>query len=107
MIPALETPVAPDLLQQLDTIHKEIADKLLSTGDVTASELAPLEQEAAKYQQEIDQDMLSMALAVRDLLAADQIKQLAQVHSQLKNLHSQIDDLMGPDQGPAWGDQPN
>ncbi|HTT82008.1 MAG TPA: periplasmic heavy metal sensor [Rhizomicrobium sp.] len=92
--------------QQFHAVHEQIADKLLSTGNVSASELAPLEQKAAKYQQEIDQNMVTTALAIRGVLTSDQISRLAQVHQQLKSLHSQIQSILGSDQ-PDSGDQTN
>lgn len=92
--------------RQFHAIHEQIADKLLSTGPVTATQLAPLEQKAARYQQQIDQSMVDTALAIRNILTPDQISRLAQVHNQLKSLHSQIESLMGSDQEDS-GDEPN
>jgi periplasmic protein CpxP/Spy len=92
--------------QKFHALHEQIADKLLSTGSVNASDLAPLEQKMSHYQEQIDQSMVNTALAVRNILSSDQLNRLSKVHQQLQNLHSQIQDLMGADQGES-GDASN
>jgi periplasmic protein CpxP/Spy len=92
--------------QQVEAIHEQLADKLLSPGKVTAAELAPLEQKAYRYQQQIDQSMVDTALAIRNVLTSDQLNHLAQVHKQLQSLHSQIQSIMGSDQE-EQGEQSN
>jgi len=78
-------------------LHEQMAAKLLAPGNVTAADLAPLEQKAAKYQQQISRDMIETALAVRNILTPEQLARVAQVHQQLQNLHEQIRNLMGSD----------
>lgn len=84
--------------RQFHQIHEQLAEKLLSPGSVTAADLAPLEQKAFRYQQQIDQSMVDTALAIRNILTPDQLNRVAQVHRQLQSLHSKIQSLMGPDQ---------
>jgi protein CpxP len=83
--------------QQFHALHEQIAAKLLSPGTVTAADLAPFTQKAYRLQEKIDQSMVDTALAVRNLLTADQLNHLAQVHQQLQSLHAQIKGLMGGD----------
>lgn len=83
------------LMEQFHALHEQIAAKLFSAGTVSASDLAPLTQKASRIQQQIDQNMVDTALAVRNVLTADQLSRLAQVHQQLQNLHEQIRNLMG------------
>ena len=64
---------------------------------MTAADLAPLEQKAIRYQQQIDRNMIETALAIRNVLTPEQVSRLAQVHQQLQSLHQQIRNLMGPD----------
>jgi Spy/CpxP family protein refolding chaperone len=78
-------------------LHEQMAAKLLAPGNVTPADLAPLEQKAAKYQQQISRDMIETALAVRNILTPEQLARVAQVHQQLQNLHEQIRNLMGSD----------
>ena len=93
--------------QQFESVHEQLAEKLLSPGKVTAAELAPLEQKAYRYQQEIDQGMMDTAIAIRNVLTSDQLSHLAQVHKQLQSLHSQIQSIMGSDQDETQGEQSN
>lgn len=77
-------------------VHEQIAEKLFTPGGLTAADLAPLEQKATRYQQQIDRNMVETALAIRNVLTPEQLSRLSQVHQQLQNLHQQIRNLMGP-----------
>lgn len=87
-------------------VHEQMAAKLLAPGSVTATDLAPIEQKAAKYQQQISRDMIETALAIRNVLTPEQIARVAQVHQQLQSLHEQIHSLMGSDADES-SDQPD
>ena len=87
------------VMKQFHALHEQIAGKLLATGPLSASDLAPLTKQAFKLQQQLDQNMIDTALAIRNVLTPEQIARLAQVHQQLSNLHQQIKSLMGPEQG--------
>jgi Spy/CpxP family protein refolding chaperone len=92
--------------EKFHALHEQIAEKLLAPGTINASDLAPLEQKMFHYQQQIDQSMVDTALSIRNILTTDQLNHLSKVHQQLQNLHSQIQSLMGSDQGGA-GDESN
>lgn len=83
------------VMRQFHTLHEQIAARLLSAGPVTASDLAPLTRQAFRLQQQIDQNMVDTALAIRNVLTPEQLNRLAQVHQQLQNLHEQIRSLEG------------
>lgn len=83
------------VMRQFHALHEQVAARLLSAGPVNASDLAPLTRQASKLQQQIDQNMLNTALAIRNLLTPEQLNRLAQVHQQLQNLHEQIRSLEG------------
>jgi Spy/CpxP family protein refolding chaperone len=87
-------------------VHEQLAARLLTPGVVTAADLAPLEQKAVRYQQQIDRNMIETALAIRNVLTPEQVTRLAQVHQQLQSLHQQIQNLMGSDADES-SDQPN
>lgn len=87
-------------------IHEQIAARLLRPGVVTAADLAPLEQKALRYQEQMDRNMIDTALAIRNVLTPEQIARLGQVHQQLQSLHQQIQSLMGSDADQP-SDQPN
>lgn len=94
------------LHQQFQALHEQIAQKLLGSGRVSASDLKPLAAQASRLQEQMDENMLDTALSIRSVLTAEQINRLAQVHQQLANLHKQIQSLMGP-QSDTMGDQSN
>jgi Spy/CpxP family protein refolding chaperone len=93
------------LMKQFHALHEQIAGRLLATGPLSAADLAPLTKQAFKLQQQLDQNMIDTALAIRNVLTPEQINRLGQVHQQLSNLHKQIQNLMGPEQNDANGDQ--
>jgi len=78
-------------------VHEQLAARLLTPGTVTTADLAPLEQKAVRYQQQIDRNMIETALAIRNVLTPEQISRMAQVHQQLQSLHQQIHNLLGSD----------
>jgi len=92
--------------QGIHAVHEQLAAKLLHPGAVSAADLAPIEQKAVRYQEQIDRDMIETALAIRNVLTPEQIARLAQVHQKLQNLHAQIRSLMGPE-GDDSAEQPN
>ena len=93
------------LMKQFHALHEQTAGRLLATGPLSAADLAPLTKQAFKLQQQLDQNMIDTALAIRNVLTPEQINRLAQVHQQLSNLHQQIQNLMGREQNDANEDQ--
>jgi len=83
--------------ESFHALHEQIADKLLAPGNVTAADLAPLEQKANRYQEQIGRNMIDTAIAIRSILTPEQISRLAQVHQQLQSLHEQIHNILGSD----------
>jgi Spy/CpxP family protein refolding chaperone len=98
ILKAERTQIEP-LFRQFHSIHERIADKLLASGSVTASDLAPLQKQAADLQQKIATAHLDTALKIRSVLTPVQIAKVAQVHAKLRSLHQQIQAIIGP-QGP-------
>ncbi|HEY2445479.1 MAG TPA: periplasmic heavy metal sensor [Rhizomicrobium sp.] len=95
------------VMQQFQALHEQIAGKLLSAGPLSASDLAPLTRQAFRLHQQLEQNMIDTALAIRNVLTPEQINRLAQVHQQLSSLHKQIQSLMGSDEGNMGGDESN
>jgi Spy/CpxP family protein refolding chaperone len=92
---------AQPLLQQLHTVHDQIADKLLSTGPVSAADIAPLQNQESQIHQQLDQQMLASALQIRALLTPEQLARVADLHTKLKALREQIHALVGDDEFPG------
>jgi protein CpxP len=84
------------LFKKMHSIHEQIADKLLSAGKLSMSDLAPLQKEQSELRGQIDQQMMETALKVRAVLTPEQLKKVADVNAKLKAIHKQIEALMGP-----------
>lgn len=85
--------IAP-LIRQLRSVHQQIADKLLAPGTVTASDLAPLEKEAAQLDAKIQHQTLEASVQIRALLTPAQISRMAQFHQKMAALQRQMRNLM-------------
>jgi Spy/CpxP family protein refolding chaperone len=79
--------------------------KLMSTGAVSASDIEPLQQQESQIHQQLDEQMLSAALQIRNLLTAEQLAKAAELHNKMKVLRQQMDELVG-DNGPPMGPPP-
>jgi Spy/CpxP family protein refolding chaperone len=91
---------AQPLMQQLHSIHDQIADKLLSSGSVSATDITPLQQQESQIHQQLDQQMMATALKIRGVLTPAQLSQAADLHGKLKALRAQYQSLMGDEQPP-------
>lgn len=85
--------IAP-LIRQLQSVHRQIADKLLAPGTVTASDLAPLEKQAARLDAKIQHQTLEASVKIRSLLTPAQISRMAQFHQKMAALQKQMSDLI-------------
>jgi Spy/CpxP family protein refolding chaperone len=90
------------LMQQMHSIREQIADKLLSSGSVSASDLAPLLTQQSQIQQRLDSQMVSTAIQIRGVLTTNQLSKVAAANEKLKQVHSEIESILGPpDASPA------
>lgn len=87
-------------MQQMHSIRDQIADKLLSSGTVSATDLTPLLAQQATFQQQLDNQMIATAIQIRGVLTADQLSKVSAAHDKLKQIHSQIDAILGPPDAP-------
>lgn len=85
--------IAP-LIEQLQSVHQQIADKLLAPGTVTASDLAPMEKEAARLDAKIQHQTLEASVQIRALLTPAQISRMAQFHQKMAALQKQMRNLI-------------
>ena len=83
------------LYQQYEAIHQQISAKLVGTGNVSASQLTPLVQQAAQIRESIDENRMQTALQIRSILTPEQLGKLASVEQQLQAMHNQLHSLMG------------
>lgn len=77
------------LHEQMHAIREKIDSTLLSSGDVTATTLAPLVQQQEALMQQLDAKQLSDEIAIRNMLTAAQIAQASSAHAELVSLHAQ------------------
>jgi uncharacterized membrane protein len=82
------------LIQQLQAVHEQIANKLLAPGTISASDLAPLEEQAAQLDAQIQQQALDASVQIRALLTPDQVARMAQFHQKMSALQAQMKSLM-------------
>jgi uncharacterized membrane protein len=82
------------LIQQLQAVHEQIANKLLAPGTISASDLAPLEEQAAQLDAQIQQQALNASVQIRALLTPDQVARMAQFHQKMSALQAQMKSLM-------------
>lgn len=75
--------------------HEALADKLFSSGTVTASDLNAVVQQATKARSDLMQEGLAVALELRGVLTQAQLDKAAQIHTQMKALHAQMQQLIG------------
>jgi hypothetical protein len=95
------------LIQQLQAVHEQIANKLLAPGTISASDLAPLEEQAAQLDGRIQQQALNASVQIRALLTPDQVARMAQFHQKMSALQAQMKSLMNEEvQQPAPGPTP-
>jgi ferredoxin-NADP reductase len=88
------------LVEQLHSIHEQIADKLLAPGTVTAADLAPLETQATQIDGQIQQQALNASIQIRGILSPDQVSRMAQFHKKMAALQAQMRDLMKEESPP-------
>lgn len=86
------------LIQQLQAVHQQIADKLLAPGTITEGDLAPLEDQAAQLDAKIQRLALNASVKVRGLLTPDQVTRMAQFHQKMAALQAQMKKLMTSEQ---------
>jgi hypothetical protein len=82
------------LIQQLQSIHEQIANRLLSSGTVSSEDLAPLEDQAAQLDAQIQQQALNASVQIRAILTPDQVSRMAAFRQKMAALQTQMDDLM-------------
>jgi protein CpxP len=89
---------ARPLMKQLRNLHEQMADKLLSPGKLSASDFTTMQTRESNLRNQLDAQMLAMALKIRGLLTPDQLSKVADLHTKLKALHAQAEALLGDDE---------
>ena len=80
------------------TAREALADKLLGTGTVSQQDLDALAQQESQARSALMHERLAAGLAARNVLTADQLQKAATIRAGMKQLRSQMRDLL---HGPA------
>ena len=80
---------AKPIMEQMHSVHEQMATALLTSGPVTAEQLAPMVTQEEQLKSQLDQIHLNALVQIRALLTPEQIAQAAATHSKLEALHEQ------------------
>jgi Spy/CpxP family protein refolding chaperone len=87
-----------DEIQQLKAAKDQIATKFTSSGAVAASDLSGPVQQITQLQNQMTNEQIQDALAIRNVLTPAQIQQMAQTKTKLDQIHSEMHALFGQGQ---------
>lgn len=79
--------------KQLEGANNQLADKLFASGKAQIEDLTPLVQRITQLRQQLMEQGLKTALAVRGVLTADQLAKMAQVKDRMQKLHAEMRSL--------------
>jgi Spy/CpxP family protein refolding chaperone len=92
--------------QQLKAAKDQIATKFTSTGAVEASDLSGPVQQITQLQNQITNEQIQDAIAIRNVLTPAQIQQMAQTKAKLDQIHSEMHALFAQGQTSATPSTP-
>src|SRR5262249_42636525 len=87
---------AKPIVQQLRQAQGDLSDKLLASGQLQAADLQSQLQTISQLRSQLLQLSAQATLEVRNLLTPDQLAAAAQTKAKLKDLRSQMHQLMAP-----------
>jgi Spy/CpxP family protein refolding chaperone len=76
--------------EQLKTARDQIASKYAAAGTVSATDLAEPVQQITKIQDQMTQEQMQDAIAVRNVLTPAQLQQMGQTKSKLDQIRSEM-----------------
>ena len=81
------------LFSELQVAHKDVADKLFAPGGIQADDLATQMQRVSQLREQLMQEGLKVALAVRGVLTPEQLAKAAELKDRLRALHTEMREL--------------
>ena len=78
------------LFKQLQTANDQLADKLFATGPVQAADLTPQVQQITQLRQQLMEQGLKTALAIRAVLTPDQLAKVSQLKDRMEKLQAEM-----------------
>lgn len=85
------------LFEKLATLNGQLADKLLSPGEVAEGELAALVKQIGEAREGLIQNGVKVALQVRGVLTPEQLAKAESVQERLQELEAERRQLLGGD----------
>lgn len=82
------------LSQQLEAANDQLADKLFAPGKVEIGDLTPQLRRIGQLRQQLMEQGLKTALAVRAVLTPAQLEKVNQLKDQLRKLHKEMRSLL-------------
>jgi Spy/CpxP family protein refolding chaperone len=87
---------AAALYKQLHGEKETLSGKFFAPGALQASDLEPDVQKLASIQQQLLEQRIQTAVAIRNVLRPDQLAQAAQLKTQIQALREQMHNLLAP-----------
>ncbi|MGD0946003.1 MAG: periplasmic heavy metal sensor [Candidatus Binatia bacterium] len=86
------------LFTQLQAANNQLADKLFAPGSVQAADLTPQVQQIMRLRQQLMEQGVKTALAIRAVLTPQQLAKVAQTKDRIEKLQAEMQSLLaGPD----------
>jgi len=83
------------LFTQLQTANKALADKLFAPGTVQAADLTPQVQQVTQLRQQLMEQGVKTALAVRAVLTPQQLATVSQLKDRIEKLQTEMQSILG------------
>ena len=92
---AAHAPRFHTLMANQKAAKQAIADELLGAGTVSQQDVDAAAQQASQATTDLMHERLAVALKVRNILSPEQIQKAATIRSRMKQLHAQMQQLLG------------
>jgi Spy/CpxP family protein refolding chaperone len=83
------------LFTQLAAANTQLADKLFAPGTVQEADLTPQVQQLAQLRQQLMEQGVKTALAIRAVLTPQQLAKVSQTNAQLQKLQAEMHSVLG------------
>ncbi len=78
------------LSKQLEAANTQLTNKLFAPGSVQAADLAPQVQQIAQLRQQLMEQAVKTALAIRAVLTPEQLSKVSQLNDRIQKLHAEM-----------------
>jgi Spy/CpxP family protein refolding chaperone len=88
------------LFTQLETANRQLADKLFAPGTVQAADLTPQVQKITQLRQQLMEQGVKTALAIRAVLTPQQLAKVSQLKDRMEKLQAEMRNLLHGNEEP-------